>query len=241
MPPILGTAASASAIGRHLPGGGRLVANLSLSGNSADYLLDTSKVSGYVAGQTDVILTIESGAVIGSTSTSTYAVNVDTSWNAGDTVKIINNGTIEGKGGAGGAADSSGGAGGPALRCQRAVTVDNVGTIASGGAGGAGGTSSGNVAEGSWTGGKSGPECIVTSWIGSAAGGAGGKGAGAESSGHYAAAAGSAGSGKNGGCFGWTYGGTGSTGGALGNGAYITGNANVTWLTTGTRTGSVVS
>lgn len=249
---LLSRIGGAAAIGRHFAGARKAVA-LVLSANQANYNLDTSKVSDYVAGITDVVLTINSGVVIGSTSTATYALNVDTSWNAGDTIKIVNAGTIEGAGGAGGAANfGDGSAGGPALRCQRAVSVDNTGgVIASGGKGGSGGVYTGVYFTNLIQDFGKGPVCTsVASYLaGYANGGAGGTGAGAGASGTYAATAGSVGQSAdaaiglqcNGASGAPAYGETGATGGALGNGAYITGNANVTWLATGTRTGTVIA
>lgn len=79
-----------------LAGGGasRVSSNITISANTANYVLNTAKVTGYVAGSTDVTLTINSGVVVYSGSTGSYALQVDTSWAAGDTVTIINNGTI---------------------------------------------------------------------------------------------------------------------------------------------------
>jgi hypothetical protein len=230
-----------------LAGSGRLKIALALSGNQANYVLNTAKVTGYIAGQTDVVLTVNAGAVIGSTSTSTYALNVDTSWSVGDTVKIVNAGTIEGKGGAGGAGNGgAGGAGGPALRCQRAVSIDNgSGVIASGGNGGTGGANTAcYVTYGLVFDGK-GYSCGYSPSYVYPGGGAGGKGAGAEAAGTYAAAGGAGGGYAGLDCASQPasppYAASGNSGGALGGGAYITGNANVTWLANGTLTGSVIA
>lgn len=241
--PMLSRIGGAGSIARHLSGSDNRVAiALALSSNQANYVLNTAKAGGgYVAGSTDITLTINAGVVIGSTSTSSYALDVDTSWAAGDTIKVISAGTVEGKGGAGGAPNSgAGGTGGPAMRCQRPVSIDNgSGVIASGGNGGTGGAMNTNAIAIMIPFGK--VEACYGSAPANAAGGAGGKGAGAEAAGTYAAASGSGGSTVCGCAAGCQTGGTGATGGALGGGAYITGNANVTWLANGTRTGSVVA
>ena len=135
---------------------GRLQRTITISANQTNYVLNTAKVTGYLAGITDVVLTINSGIYVSSNSTAGYALDVDTSWTTGDTVTIVNNGFIVGRGGNGGSGrgglfqgssntwdTSTGGSaptvGGPALRAQRAVSVNNAGTIGGGGGGGGGG------------------------------------------------------------------------------------------------------
>ena len=56
----------------------------------------------YNAGKTDATITINPGVTVGSTSTGTYAFSIPSSFNPGDTVTVVNNGTIVGKGGGGG-------------------------------------------------------------------------------------------------------------------------------------------
>lgn len=132
-------------LGHFYGGVNRLQFNLTISANTNNYVLNTAKVAGYVAGVSDVILTINAGVTVSSSSTGLHALDVDTSWAAGDSVTIINNGTITGRGGDGGrgsgssAVAASGGAGGPALRAQRPVSITNNGTIGGGGGGGGGG------------------------------------------------------------------------------------------------------
>lgn len=128
----------------------RVQVNITISSNQTNYILNTAKAAGYVAGITDVTVTINSGVYVSSSSTGTYALDVDTSWAAGDTVTIVNNGFIIGMGGAGGAgagrsntgvnsAGSGGTSGGPALSVRVQVSIKNYGTIAGGGGGGGGG------------------------------------------------------------------------------------------------------
>ena len=86
---------------------------------------------------TDKVITIESGAVVGATSTSNVALTVS---GLSGNVTIINNGTIIGAGGAGGSANSgTGGNGGKAFTSSINVTLVNNGTISGGGGGGGGG------------------------------------------------------------------------------------------------------
>lgn len=125
----------------------RVTSNITISANTSNYILDTAKAPGYVAGVTDVTLTINSGVFISSTSTGSYAFTVSP-FASGDTVRIINNGTIVGRGGNGGFGNGrsfsggTGGAGGPALLVNFPITLNNApGRIAGGGGGGGGGAS----------------------------------------------------------------------------------------------------
>lgn len=122
----------------------KITKNIAVS-NTYDYVANTAKVPGYIAGKTIAIFTIT--GVIGSSSTSSHALDVDASWAAGDEVFIINNGYIVGRGGNGGFGGGDqgwmfqpGAAGGPALRAQRLTSITNNGTIGGGGGGGGGGS-----------------------------------------------------------------------------------------------------
>jgi len=120
----------------------RVVVNLSI-GTTANYTLNTAKVSGYSAGKTCVNFTINSGAQISSGSTGSYAFVVGSCFASGDVIKITNNGTILGRGGNGGNAgysgSSPGSSGGPGLQVNFPTTIKNSGRISSGGGGGGGG------------------------------------------------------------------------------------------------------
>lgn len=87
----------------------------------------------------EVTLVIASGVTVGSTSTSTPALNVG-SWPAGVTLNIEVSGRIQGAGGAGGTVGgtATGGAGGVALKTVETcnVTVNASGDIWGGGGGG---------------------------------------------------------------------------------------------------------
>jgi hypothetical protein len=135
----------------------RVTASITISANTSNYTLNTAAVTGYAAGTTDVTLTINNGVVVSSTSTGSYAFTVASGWTAGDTLTIVNNGTILGRGGTGGGGGNGacgswpsgptrdygqpGLAAGPALNVNYAVTMNNAsGRIAGGGGGGGGGS-----------------------------------------------------------------------------------------------------
>lgn len=108
--------------------------------NTLNYVLDPSKVPGYVEGETAVEMTIDAGVFIYSDS-SLPALTV-TGFVAGDTVKIVNNGAIMGKGGKGGyyagPTRGEGGPGYPSISLGFSVTIQNNGYILGGGGGGSG-------------------------------------------------------------------------------------------------------
>lgn len=247
--PTLGTFGTAAARGFGLTTAGRLRATIAISSDTANYVLNTAKVTGYKPGATDVILTINSGVTVSSASTGSYAFTVDTSWSTGDTITIVNNGVIIGRGGNGGPGaytnfgpDAPGGSAGPALLVQRAVSINNVNRISGGGGGGGGGA--------------------YSSFFGFSIGGGGGGGIGVSTGGSGGSVGGdgtltSAGSGGfpgpvSGGGRGGDGGGYGSSGsagqitgfsGPAGSGgaggAAVVGNSNITWIATGTRNGSI--
>lgn len=241
--PILSSFGAMSAIGRAQRAGERKRVALVLSANVNNYVLDVAKVAGYEPGNTDVELIVNAGVVIGSTSTGSFALDIDTSWATGDTIKIVNNGTIAGYG-------AAAAAGGPALRAQRPVSIDNAAGIvagAGGGGGNGGGCScptvdcdttpsgyqsctpgtggAGQGSQGTATIGTSGT--IIGYCCGGFTGICGNGGAGGAYGSQGAAGANSAGICSN----------TGQTG--LGAGACTSGNANITWIAVGTRHGAL--
>ena len=129
----------------------RVAIALSISGTANNYNIWSNKGSDYVAHATDITLTIGSNALVGSSSTATYALETGTGWQGTDTITIVNNGWVIGRGGNGGAggdgkynsqsetyAGSNGGDGGNAFRAQHAVTFTNNGNVYGGGGGGGG-------------------------------------------------------------------------------------------------------
>lgn len=128
----------------------RAVVPLTISSGTTNYDVYTqaSANPSYVAGISDIELTINPGVTVSSTSTGTYALNVPNSFNPTDTVKITNNGTVQGRGGNGGTGAAfpnpggGGGAGGSAVYVNFPTTIDNVGSLTGGGGGGGGGGAS---------------------------------------------------------------------------------------------------
>lgn len=238
-------------------GDGRVQFNITISAYTQNYVLNTAKVTGYVAGAMDVTLTINSGIYVGSSSTAGIALDVDTSWNAGDKITIVNNGFIVGRGGTGG---NGGGyinaginaglsAGGPALRVQRAVSISNAGTIGGGGGGGGGGAWGGyvTIGDGGYSnGGGGGGGGQGYSGGGAGSGGGASVPGNGGSSGNPGTSSGP-GTGGSGGSFASAPGGSGGTGGTLGAASGAAGgncttagsNANITWISTGTRLGTI--
>lgn len=117
--------------------------------NLWSYLTANGFASPGVAGSW--VVTVNSGVVIGATSTSGYAFDTGT-FPAGSVLTITNNGMIVGAGGAGGGGGTcknsphiatAGAAGGTAFHAQLPLRLTNNGSIWGGGGGGGGGSGSG--------------------------------------------------------------------------------------------------
>ena len=121
--------------------------NLTLASNTKNYNIFSNKGGSYVAGKSIINLTINGGVVVGSTSTSTYAMDTGSGWATGDVINITNNGYIAGKGGNGNGGGgtntdgSPGTAGGSSMNLQWNITTftNSSGYVYSGGGGGGGG------------------------------------------------------------------------------------------------------
>lgn len=219
---------------------------------SNTYNLDVYSVASvdpfYIAGSSDIVVTINAGVYVGSVSPSSYSLTVSTSFAAGDTVTIINNGVIQGSGGTGGSQNSGAGvAGGTAAYIQRPTIIANNGFMIAGGGGGGGGavnlpykggaTNGGGGGGGAgFNGGTGGYSVYGYGGTGTLSAGGAGSGAGGYAFGGTGGAPGAAGSpGGN------TSGGGGAvTGGPGGAGGYyLIGVANTTFTATGTRIGNV--
>ena len=117
-----------------------LALEIPASTQNYDVFTNTNPSPSYVAGTTDVTLTIPAPVIVGSSSTGTYALSVPNGFTSGDTVTIVNNGVVQGRGGNGGNQPSGGGGGGGnAVYVNFATTITNNGTLAGGGGGGGGG------------------------------------------------------------------------------------------------------
>jgi hypothetical protein len=129
----------------------RTTINLTISANTYNYDVwaNTAANPSYNAGFTDVILTVNPGIFVGGNTPASYAMLVPSAFNAGDSVTIVNNGSILGAGGAGGDGGGAGptpndlgrpgAASGNSVYVNRPTTITNNGSIFSGGGGGGGG------------------------------------------------------------------------------------------------------
>lgn len=240
--------------------------SFTISANQVNANLRTLAVNAGWNQSSALTATIASGVYIYSTSTGTPALTINGSFPGG--VTLVNNGTIQGMGGAGGVGGywtgasilpTAGSGGGLALSVSVGVSINNANRIAGGGGGGGGAS---RVTR--YYGKMQGTE------LGGASGGGGiGGGAGGASSGYrygFTPSAGSAGTltsagaggpatidtvnsgqynlaGATGGSYG-SAGGTGPSGGTAGGaggaaGAAVAGNANITWIAVGTRNGGI--
>lgn len=226
---------------------------LTIASNTQNYDVYTqaSASPSYVAGTTDLTVTVNPGIVVGSSTTGSYAMSVPSSFTSGDTVTIVNNGTVIGRGGDGGRGGpryslpiTAGGTGGNALYANYATVFTNNGTLS--GAGGGGGGGRAGYGQGGGGGGGAGNTAGSGGAGGAAplpgsAGAAGsltaGGGGGASYPGPAGAGGAGGGQGANGGAGGGSQYGPGAAGGT--RGFYLVGSSNVTFPATGTRLGQV--
>lgn len=189
--------------------------NLTIAADTFNY--DIYVQAGSPTGVVDVTVTINSGVVVGS-HTSSPAMYQSGSFAVGSTVTIVNNGKIKGRGGNGGdggaigANGKAGGVGRTGLRLGQNTTVSGSGTIQGGGGGGGGG------AGGSAGGGGGG---------GGGAGVDGGSGGTKGSAGAHDGTDGGVATGGAGGAHGGTSGGDGGDGGDLSTGGQNGGDTGV--------------
>jgi hypothetical protein len=135
----------------------RAAVSYTYSSNTTNASLNITSLSGYAAGTSDVTITINSGVYVYSTSTGTPGLTLS-GGSSGDTVTVVNNGFILGKGGNGhgqtaGNAAQAGLVGGTALQLGFNTTVNNTNGsayVAGGGGSGAqlGGTGGGGAGGG---------------------------------------------------------------------------------------------
>jgi hypothetical protein len=126
-----------------------LTFNLTISSNTTNYNMKSAAIAAGWNGTSAAAVncTINSGIFVYSTSTGTYAFDTGSSYPAGSTLSLTNNGTIIGKGGGGGTGAAypqgwvgvAGSAAGPAFIARTAISVTNNGSINGGGGGGGGG------------------------------------------------------------------------------------------------------
>lgn len=236
----------------------RVTISLTISANTTNYDVYSNRGPSYDPGKSDLTVTINPGVTVYSTSTGSSAFSIPSAFTSGDTITVVNNGVIVGRGGNGGsngpfgAGAAGGGSGGPGLFVQYPTTFTNNNRIAGGGGGGGGGGSGtymqgdallyaggggggGGVANGSGGSGALAPASTGgTGSPGSLTGGGGGGGPGGINAGSGGSGGGYGSSGGSG--VGGNYS-NGASGG--GPGAAVTGNPYITWPATGTRNGPI--
>lgn len=165
----------------------RGTASFTYSSSTANASLNITSLSGYLAGNTDVTITINAGVYLYATSTANAGLTL-TGGSGTDTLTIINNGFIMGQGGNGGGYIAPSGPfvpatiGGTALSLGYSATINNTNASAYiGGGGGGGGYGNAVTAGGGGAGGGVGGS--ASSVIGGGVIVAGGTGGGIGSSG----------------------------------------------------------
>lgn len=123
----------------------RAAISYTFASSTANASLNVSGIGGYVAGKTDITVTINSGVYLYATSTGSYGLNLS-GGTSGDTITLRNAGYIMGQGGKGCMWSCAGGCagqpGGPAFNVATGVgiTINNSGGYIGGGGGGGGNT-----------------------------------------------------------------------------------------------------
>lgn len=124
----------------------RVAYTITISASANNYNTYPNRGPQYDPGKSDITYSINPGVDISSTSTGSAAFLVPSEFNPADTITIVNNGVIVGRGGNGGnggptntGPGSGGGVGGGALLVSRPTIVTNNNRIAGGGGGGGGG------------------------------------------------------------------------------------------------------
>lgn len=121
--------------------------SVTISSNTANYTLSTASVPGYVAGYTDVVLTVSSGVYVYSLDATLPALTIDGSFAVGDSITVVNQGYIFGGGGNGVGVTVDGGGlvtvydaqnGGSAISTSKSFALNNQSYIGGGGGGGGG-------------------------------------------------------------------------------------------------------
>jgi hypothetical protein len=118
----------------------RNTVNYIFSSNTQQATINPTSLPGYVAGISDITITVNPGIYVWSDSTSVPGLTIGSA-NSGDTITLVNNGYIIGRGadGINGWLFQAGNPGGPALTINFPVTINNTNAsayIAGGGGGG---------------------------------------------------------------------------------------------------------
>jgi hypothetical protein len=141
---LFGVASGAISMSNGYGKSNRVAVSSTFSSNTANASLALSSIGGYVAGASDITITINGGVYLYATSIANAGLTL-TGGTAGDTLTIVNNGYIMGMGGSGvngGASVTNlvGNPGGTALSISINATINNTNASAYiGGGGGSGG------------------------------------------------------------------------------------------------------
>jgi hypothetical protein len=202
---LAGVASGAISMSNFYGRSNRASASYTYSANQTSAVaVQASGLSGYVAGGTDITITVNAGVYLSSPSTGSAALRIYGA-TSGDTITLVNNGYIMGCGGDGGNGTTIGGTnGGPAISIEFPITINNTnGSAYIGGGGGGGGAG----------------DCGLTGGGGGAGGGVGGNNnAGAPGGGQSQTQAGIGSVGPSGGFIGNSIAVAGTGGGAGGGG-----------------------
>jgi hypothetical protein len=121
----------------------RPAASYVFTANTQNASLNIAAISGYVAGITDVTVTVNPSVYLWSSANTTPGLTL-TGGTAGDTLTLVNNGFIMGMGGTGNISSANAlSAGGPAISLGYPITINNTNPAAYIGGGGGGGGSTG--------------------------------------------------------------------------------------------------
>lgn len=157
----------------------RVALSYTFTASTANASLNVAAIGGYIAGKSDITITVNTSVYLYSTSTGTPGLTL-TGGTTGDTLTLVNNGFIMGMGGAGGTLSSRPGApGGIALQLGYPITINNTNPVAYIGGGGGGGYAQGAGGRGGGGGAGGGAGGPGTSSAGGGGGGLGGAGANA--------------------------------------------------------------
>lgn len=139
----------------------RVAISYTFTGSTANASLNVAAIGGYIAGKSDVTVTVNPGVYLWGYSTSfppglTPGLTLS-GGTSGDTVTLVNNGYIMGQGGDAGYTNSPNGfPGGPALSLGYPTTINNTnGSAYIGGGGGGGGSGALGIGGGGAGGGRS--------------------------------------------------------------------------------------
>ena len=117
----------------------RVALSYVFSSNTTDSTITASSLPGYIAGKTDLTISVNSGVYVYSTNTANAGLTI-TGASSGDTIALVNNGYIMGKGGDGAPHNvyghPNGYDGGPAISISKSISLTNNSYIGGGGGGG---------------------------------------------------------------------------------------------------------